>query len=340
MTEGRLVLGVETSCDDTSAAVVRDGREVLSNVVVTQSAHAPFSGVVPEIAAREHLRLLPGIIEEACAGARVRFGDLTGIAATFGPGLVGSLLVGLCTAKSLAYARGLPFVAVNHIEAHLLSIWIEEEVPPPFLGTVISGGHSELVLVRGLGDYRLLGSTRDDAAGEAFDKVAKLLGLGYPGGPAIDRAARGGDPSAFRFPRAWLEAGSCDLSFSGLKTAVRLAVGKLDPEERARRLADLAASFQEAVAEVLTEKILAAAKAQAQERIVAAGGVAANSRLRTLLGERARAAGIALHVPAARFCTDNAAMVALVGARRLERGDRSPWTQNAVATLEATGLAG
>jgi len=334
----RLVLGIETSCDDTAAAVVRDGREVVASVVETQSVHAPFNGVVPEIAAREHLRLLPEVVARALEQSGARLDEITGVAATFGPGLVGSLLVGLCYAKSLAFARGIPFVAVNHIEAHLLSIWVERDLPPPFLGAVVSGGHSEIVLVRGLGDYELLGSTRDDAAGEAFDKVAKLLGLGYPGGPAVDRAARGGDPEAFHFPRAWLDEGSFDLSFSGLKTAVRLAIERLEPAERERRLADIAASFQEAVADVLTEKIIAAARARRVTRVVAAGGVAVNSRLRALLGERAAAEGIELHFPSPRLCTDNAAMVALAGARRLARGDRSPLTQNAVATLEATGF--
>jgi N6-L-threonylcarbamoyladenine synthase len=336
------VLGIETSCDDTAAAVVADGR-VLSSVVSSQMEHRPFQGIVPELASRAHVRLLGPVVAEALEKAGVTWEDIRAVAATHAPGLLGSLLVGLTYGKAAAAARQLPFVGVNHLEAHLLSVLIEHpEIKTPLVALLASGGHSEIVECRAWHAYTILGSTRDDAAGEAFDKVAILLGLGFPGGPEIDRAARRGNAQAFAFPRAWLEPESLDFSFSGLKTAVRNAVrdrGGVESIEAATRN-DIAASFQEAVVDVLATKTLKAAQRSGVSTIILAGGVAANSVLRSRLETSCQERGWQFAVPPLRYCGDNGAMVAFAGSLRLARGERSSWTLPAIPTLLESRFGG
>ncbi len=317
-----LVLGIESSCDDSAAAVLSDGR-VLASVVSSQDAvHGPYGGVVPELASRHHVRNLLPVVHAALARAGVSLGDLDGIAVTAGPGLVGSLLVGLSVAKGIAWRRRLPLVGVNHLEGHLLAANLDrapdDPVPFPFLALLVSGGHSGLYLARAPGDYACLGRTRDDAVGEAFDKVAKMLGLGYPGGPAIQRAARGGDPRAIRFPRARLKQGRFDLSFSGLKTAVWHHLQTHPPSPAS--LADLTASVQEALVDMLLEATAEALAVTGAERVVVSGGVSANTRLRERMAALGAEAGVEVLFPRFEFCTDNAAMIALAGARRLAAG--------------------
>jgi N6-L-threonylcarbamoyladenine synthase len=324
-----IVLGVESSCDDTGAAVLRNGRE-LSNVIASQEAvHGPYGGVVPELAARNHILHVVPVIERALEQAGVALAEVDGIAATRGPGLVGSLLVGLCTAKALARRLGVPFVGVNHIEGHLLSIALEADVERPFLGLVVSGGHSALYWARADGSYAVLGQTRDDAAGEAFDKAAKLLGLGYPGGRAIEELARGGDASALRLPRPRVKGAVLDLSFSGLKTALWQGV-EASPDIP---LADVAASFQRAVVETLVEAARRAIGLTGATRIVVTGGVSANGALRDAMARLAEEEGATLLVPTLGRCTDNAAMIAYAGWLRLRRGESDPLSLNAVAEL-------
>jgi len=318
------VLGVDTSCDETSFAVV-ERRRILSNVVFGQDAlHAPYGGVVPEIAARAHVeRLLPAM-ERALAEA----GGADAVAVTTRPGLIGPLLVGLSAAKAFAYARGLPLVGVHHLEAHVASAYLLDPAPePPFLALLASGGHTAIYEVPETGRYERLGQTLDDAAGECFDKIAAILGLPYPGGPAIEREAQGGDPRAFHFPRSLRDEANCDFSFSGLKTHVLYLVKgqdgrRGDPSREGPPRRDVAASAQEAIADVLSWKIVAAAVRRGGRRIVLTGGVAANTRLRALAEERARAAGLDCFLPPKRLCTDNAAMVAMRGAELLEAGVR------------------
>jgi N6-L-threonylcarbamoyladenine synthase len=338
------LLAIESSCDDTAAAVLRD-RSVLSSVVASQDrVHELYGGVVPELASRAHLTAITPTIETALRRADLGLDDVDAVAATYGPGLIGSLLVGLCTAKAIAFARNLPFVAVNHLEGHLLSVQLEEDVAFPYLALLVSGGHTSLYLARAFGDYECLGATRDDAAGEAFDKVAKVLGLGYPGGRVIDELARAGDPTAYEFPRARLKPGRSkrrfDFSFSGIKTAVALQVRAADTTPE--RHADIAASFQEAVVDMLLTTTFAAAEHAGVDRLVLAGGVSANSRLRAAAARHAAAAGLRLVIPEPRYCTDNAAMIGLAAMLRLERGQRDPLSTNAraVAPLEGGARAG
>lgn len=332
------VLAIETSCDDTGAAVVLNGRKILSNVVSSQVAvHQKYGGVVPELASRRHIESIVPVVTEALEAAKVTLKEINGIAVTQGPGLVGSLLVGLSFAKSLAFARGLPLVGVNHIEAHLSAIFLEKESPKfPFIGLVVSGGHTSLFRVDGFGKYKRLGQTRDDAAGEAFDKVAKLLGLGYPGGPIIDELAKTGNPKAIRFPRASLGKNSFDFSFSGLKTAVVNFV-KAYPEPPGgypeNLIRDIVSSFQEAAVEVLVKKTLQAAQSQGLKRIVLSGGVAANQCLRQRIKEESFKQKLKVYLPSPPFCTDNAAMVGVVGYEYLKRGIRSPLSLNAFSNL-------
>jgi N6-L-threonylcarbamoyladenine synthase len=332
------VLAIETSCDDTGAAVVSGGRKILSNVVSSQvSIHQKYGGVVPELASRKHIESIVPIVSEALEKAEVTLKEIDGIAVTQGPGLVGSLLVGLSFAKSVAFAVGLPFIGVNHIEAHLSAIFLEEKPPKfPFIGLVVSGGHSSLFRVDDFGRYRQLGQTRDDAAGEAFDKVAKLLGLGYPGGPIIDELSRTGDAKAIRFPRPVLSRNSFDFSFSGLKTAVVNYV-KAHPEPAGGYpndlIKDIVSSFQEAVVEVLVKKTVQAAQHQGLKRIVLSGGVAANQRLRQKIKEESLEQKLKVYLPSPSFCTDNAAMVGVVGYEYLKRGIRSPLSLNAFSNL-------
>jgi len=321
------VLGIETSCDETAAAVVRradDGRvEVLSSVIASQIAeHAPYGGVVPEIAARAHVEVIDTIVAQAMEEAGVRYGELSGVAATAGPGLVGGVMVGLSFGKAVALARGLPLVAVNHLEGHAVSARLGADIPYPFLLLLVSGGHCQLLEVAGVGACRRLGSTIDDAAGEAFDKIAKSMGLPYPGGPELEKLAEGGDPDRFPLPRSLLGREGCDFSFSGLKTAAsRMATGMAEADRR-----DLAAAVQEAIARQLcdrTDKALTT-YAHAHEgrdlRFVVAGGVAANKTVRARLEATAAARGFSFNAPPLAYCTDNAAMIALAGAERLALG--------------------
>lgn len=320
-----LVLAIESSCDETAAAVVRDGRTVLSSVVASQIAdHAEYGGVVPEIASRKHLEAIVPVIEEALRQAGVSLGEVGGVAVTQGPGLAGALLVGIATAKAVAYVHRLPIVGVNHIEGHLLAPFLEKPVSFPFVALAVSGGHTHLYLVEGVGRYRTLGQTLDDAAGEAFDKVAKLLGLPYPGGMVIDRLAASGDPAAIRFPRPLLHDGSFNFSFSGLKTAVLTHLQKFPSDREGARLNDLCASFQAAVCEVLVGKTAAAVEAAGITRLVVAGGVACNSGLRREMGRLAAERGVELHIPAPSLCSDNAAMLAVPGDYYLSHGITSP----------------
>jgi N6-L-threonylcarbamoyladenine synthase len=332
------VLAIETSCDDTGAAVILDGRKILSNVVSSQvPIHQKYGGVVPELASRRHVESIVPIVKEALEMAELTLSEIDGIAVTQGPGLVGSLLVGLSFAKSLSFATGLPLVGVNHIEAHLSAIFLEEKPPRfPFIGLVVSGGHTSLFRVDGFGKYRRLGQTRDDAAGEAFDKVAKLLGLGYPGGPIIDELSKMGNPKAIRFPRASLGKNSFDFSFSGIKTAVVNYVKSHPAASEGyseAHIPDIVASFQEAVVEVLVKKTLQAAQHEQLKRIVLSGGVAANRLLREKTEEEASRQKLRVYIPSPFFCTDNAAMVGVVGYEYLKRGVRADLSLNAYSNL-------
>ena len=334
------VLAIESSCDETAAAVVRDGREVLSGIVVSQvTVHADYGGVVPEIASRRHLEAVVPVIGEALKQAGVSLADIEGIAVTQGPGLVGALLVGIATAKALAYAHRLPLVGVHHIEGHLLAVLLERSVEFPFIALVVSGGHTHLYRVDGIGRYVTMGQTLDDASGEAFDKVAKLLGLGYPGGAEIDRLAAQGDPSSVRLPRPLLHDGTLNFSFSGLKTAVLNHVRQHAGTPSGDRLRDICASFQAAVCEILVRKTGAAVAATGTRRVVVAGGVACNSGLRLAMDGLASAEGIELHFPSPALCSDNAAMIAVPGNFYLERGVTSGNELDALPTWSLDSLA-
>jgi len=308
-----IILGIETSCDETAAAVLTDGPQLLSSVVNSQvDIHGRYGGVVPELASRQHLLNIGMVVDQAMAESDVSWQQLDIIAVTRGPGLIGSLLVGLNFAKAVSLARGIPLVPVDHIGGHLAAVHLENPDPPyPHVALVASGGHTSIFLVEAPGSYQLLGRTLDDAAGEAFDKVAKLLSLGYPGGPVISRLAAKGDPRALAFPRAWLDADSFDFSFSGLKTAVAHFVREHPPESLQGMAADICASFQEAVVEVLCEKTLRAASLYQVPAVVLAGGVAANPRLRQLLSDRCQEKRLAFLAPSPALCTDNGAMIAM-----------------------------
>lgn len=337
-----IILGVETSCDETAVAVLEgtgdpspSALKLRSNIIASQiDLHRQFGGVVPEVASRCHVETIIPVMEKALCEAGISLSDITAVAATHGPGLVGAVLVGLSAAKALAVALGIPFIGVNHIEAHMYANFIEHpDLAPPFVCLVVSGGHSDLVYLKDYGDYHVMGSTRDDAAGEAFDKVARTLGLSYPGGPAIDCAAREGDPLAVRFPRAFLEEGSYDFSFSGLKTAVVNYVANAKREGKEIFMPDIAAGFQEAVVDVLVEKTLRAASEKDATTVALAGGVAANSRLRQELSLRAQRKGLDVKYPSPVLCTDNAAMVACVGYFQAVSGKSSSFDLRAVPNL-------
>ena len=327
-----IILGLETSCDETAAAVVTEGKRILSNVVASQiEIHARYGGVFPEMASRQHIRDILPVIEEALSQAKMELGQLDGIAVTIGPGLAGSLVVGVNAAKGLALALNLPLIGINHLEAHIYTIWTQgPEVGFPLLCLIASGGHTSLVLMSGHGEYLPLGQTLDDAAGEAFDKVARLLGLGYPGGPAIQEKAEEGDPKAFDLPRAWLP-GTYNFSFSGLKTAVLYLVRRLEKESNELPLADLAASFQTAVVDVLVEKTKEAAEEHGVKQVLLAGGVAANTLLRQ---EMRRRVEIPVLYPPPELCTDNAVGVAAAGWFRLEAGERAGWDLDVIPGLK------
>jgi N6-L-threonylcarbamoyladenine synthase len=328
-----LTLGIETSCDETSVAVVRDGREVLSNVILSQLVHGRFGGVVPEVASREHVKAMVPVYRQALSEAGITLDDIQLIAATLGPGLAGPLLVGLTFAKGLAYARDLPFVPVNHLEGHIVANILEHpDLDEHHLTLVVSGGHTLLVEVLRFGEYKILGRSRDDAAGEAFDKVAKLLGLGYPGGAEIDRLARRGNSRYHRFPRA-LRREEFQFSFSGLKTSVALFIAKLSEQELDEHRADIAASFQEAVVEVLTEKTVRAAAETKVHHITVSGGVAANSRLRDRLSKELDHQNRKLFCPSMSLCTDNAAMIAAAGYYRYLKMGPGELIANAIPYL-------
>lgn len=330
-----LILGIETSCDETSAAVVASGREILSNVISSQvPIHQKYGGVVPEIASRHHLELVNAVVQAALDEAGATFGDLDAIAVTCGPGLVGALLVGVSAAKAMAFAKGTALLGVNHMEGHVYANFLANpELHLPAICLVVSGGHTDLILIRGHGDFSILGRTRDDAAGEAFDKVARTLGLGYPGGPAIDRLSREGNEQAFALPRATLE-GTLDFSFSGLKSAVLNLINRQQMKGETISIPDMAASFQWAVVDILAEKTMAAVRETGAQQVLLAGGVAANSRLRAELTKRCAANRLQFFAPPLVLCTDNAAMIACVGHYMLERGQRAGLDLNAYPNLK------
>jgi len=312
-----LILGIETSCDETGVALYHRDRGLLAHVLHSQvEMHDEYGGVVPELASRDHIRRLAPLIREVLKSGGVQLGDLSGIAYTEGPGLAGALLVGASLGRALAYSLGVPAVGIHHLEGHLLSPLLARDPPDfPFIALLVSGGHTQLMRVSGVGEYALLGETADDAAGEAFDKTAKLLGLSYPGGPALARLAERGRPDQYHFPRPKLASADLDFSFSGLKTAVALACRDSAPDEQTR--ADIAHAFQEAAVEVLVSKSVAAVAREKLPRLVVAGGVGANRRLREALGLAERKNGFRVHYPELQFCTDNGAMIALAGALRL-----------------------
>ena len=329
------ILGLETSCDETAAAVVTGEGRVASNVVYSQhDLHGRYGGVVPELASRRHIETVEVVVLEAMRQAGITWSDLNAVAVTNGPGLAGALLVGVSFAKALAYAMRIPLIDVNHLEGHLASAWIDHpDFPTPCVVLIVSGGHTHLYLVNPAGSYELIGHTLDDAAGEAFDKAAKMLLLGYPGGPAIDRIARTGDASAIRFPRPYLKRGNLDFSFSGIKTALLYYLRDLDQAGQPWRVADIAASFQEAIVDVLAEKAFEAIRRFKVEALAVVGGVSANSRLRTVLTSRADSTGIRLSLPSLAYCTDNAAMVAAAGLKAYAQGRFASWQLEAKAEL-------
>jgi N6-L-threonylcarbamoyladenine synthase len=325
-----IILAIESSCDDTGAALIEDGKHILSNCLSSQDeVHKRYGGVVPELASRRHLENIVPVIRGALDEAHTSLNELNGVAVTRGPGLVGSLLVGIMTAKAIVHAKAIPLVGVNHLMGHLLAIFAEQEVAFPFVGMVASGGHTSLYLAEAYTAFRPLGNTRDDAAGEAFDKVAKYLGLGYPGGMVIEQLARSGNPTAISFPRAYIAKDSLEFSFSGIKTAVVNYVRAHPPSDDG--MADIAASFQEAVVDVLVDKVIRAAQHHKVERVVVSGGVASNSRLRERLQHKGEESGIQAYFPSPFLCRDNAAMIGVAGYYLLKEGIRDGLDMNALS---------
>ena len=331
-----LILAIESSCDETAAAVVKNGRDVLSNVISSQiDLHTLYGGVVPEIASRKHIEKINQVIEEALREAGTALEQIDAVAVTYGPGLVGALLVGVAEAKAIAYAAKKPLVGVHHIEGHIAANFIEhKELKPPFFSLVVSGGHTHLVRVKDYGKFDIIGRTRDDAAGEAFDKVARAIGLGYPGGPKIDRVAKEGDPDAVAFPRAHMEDAPYDFSFSGLKSAVLNYINGCRMKGETYSQADVAASFQKAVTDVLVENAMRAAKEYHMDKFAIAGGVASNTALRAAMEKACEAEGIELYYPSPVYCTDNAAMIGAAAYYEYRNGTRHGWDLNAVPNLK------
>lgn len=336
MKEDILILAIESSCDETAASVVRNGREVLSNIISSQiELHTVYGGVVPEIASRKHIEKINQVIEEALTKAGVTLEDITAIAVTYGPGLVGALLVGVSAAKAISFATGKPLIGVHHIEGHISANFIENKnLEPPFACLVVSGGHTHLVIVKDYGTYEILGCTRDDAAGEAFDKVARAIGLGYPGGPKIDKISKEGNPDAVHFPRAKVDGSGYDFSFSGLKSAVLNYLNSCEMKGIEINQADVAASFQKAVIDVLVEHALRAIEEYDFKKFAIAGGVAANSSLRAAFETACAKRNIAFYHPSPVFCTDNAAMIGVAGYYEFIKGRRSGYDLNAVPNLK------
>ena len=327
------ILGLETSCDDTSAAVIEDGR-ILSNIVAAQDIHAEYGGVVPEFASRAHITLLPRVVQEALSAAGLTIEQIDGIAVTLGPGLVGSLLVGIEFAKGLALARGIPWVGVNHVEAHLVSAGLESDLPTPYVGMVASGGHTEIYHVPEPGVFHRVGSTRDDAAGEAFDKIGKLMGLPYPAGPYMDKLAREGRADQLPLPRAKLMGDTLDISMSGLKTAAKLALEREPHPMSGARLRDIAASVEKAIVDVLVERLGLALGRYEARAVTVAGGCACNTLLREETARLAAARGIPARFPSPKLCRDNGAMIAHAGSFALGRGKTTPFAATAIANLD------
>ena len=330
------ILAIESSCDETAASVVKNGREVLSNVISSQIAlHTLYGGVVPEIASRKHIEKINQVIEAALLEAHMTLDEMTAVAVTYGPGLVGALLVGVAEAKAIAYAAGKPLVGVHHIEGHVSANFIEHpDLEPPFVCLIVSGGHTHLVVVKDYGEFEILGRTRDDAAGEAFDKVARAVGLGYPGGPKVDKAAKEGNPDAIKFPRVKVEGAPYDFSFSGLKSAVLNHINHAKMMGEEIYVPDLAASFQKAVVDVLVSHAVEAAKELGYDKVAIAGGVASNSALRQGMKEACEEAGLKFYYPSPIFCTDNAAMIGVAAYYEYINGARSGWDLNAVPNLK------
>jgi N6-L-threonylcarbamoyladenine synthase len=332
----RIILAVETSCDETAVAILEDGSKLLSNIISSQiDIHRQFGGVVPEVASRNHLEQINILVDAAFKESGLSIEQVHGIAAACGPGLAGALLVGVNTAKGLAYSHGLPLLGVNHIEGHIYGNWLTHgQIDFPLIGLVVSGGHTALMRMMGHGRYELLGQTRDDAAGEAFDKTARAMGLAYPGGPEIDRLALEGQKGAYKLPRAWLKDTPWEFSFSGLKTAVIHLINQANMEKKSISIPDLAAAFQDSVVEVLVEKTIAAADFFGVHNILMAGGVAANQALRMTMSRRAQEKGMRLYCPDPVFCTDNAAMIACAAYYRFAGGERSGWDLNAAPGMK------
>lgn len=331
-----LILAIESSCDETAAAVVKNGREVLSNVIYSQiDLHTVYGGVVPEIASRKHIEKINQVIEQALCEASVSLNDIDAIAVTYGPGLVGALLVGVSAAKAISFATGIPLVGVHHIEGHISANFIEHhDLEPEFMSLVVSGGHTHLVKVIDYGKYEILGRTRDDAAGETFDKVARAIGLGYPGGPKIDKVSKEGNPDAIRFPKAKVDDNIYDFSFSGLKSAVLNYLNQAEMKGEEIVVADVAASFQKSVVEVLVEHSISAVKTNGFNKFAIAGGVASNSGLREAMKAACEENGIDFYYPSPIYCTDNAAMIGVAGYYEFIRGVRSDYHLNAVPNLK------